>query len=69
MKYYGNQIRKTSITTEIYLPNLFGRIGHRKVIRNVYRIDGPQGKPPGQWPIITTIKEAREYIREQREIS
>lgn len=56
MKYRGNTIKKTSTTTT--RPGLG--------IRYLYRIEGPQGKEEGRRPFITTIKQAKDFIKEQR---
>ena len=64
IRYKGHTITVTTMTTTVMLPKPFGKTGHYGRVRNLVGIEGRAGKPPGQRPFITTIREAKQHIND-----
>lgn len=63
MTYYkDHEIIKTNTTTSVLIANPGGNLGTYEATRNLYRIEGRYSKEEGKRPLITTIKDAKEYI-------
>jgi len=66
--YKGHKIIKSSTTTTVYLPMPGGRTGHYQAIRYLYKIEGEHvNKEVGEYPWITTIYSAKQYITHRKE--
>jgi hypothetical protein len=65
MTYKKHTITKTNTTTDINRPMPFGRLGTYKTTAYLYEIDGPLiTKERGQYPFLTSIKQAKEFIND-----
>lgn len=62
-KYHGFVFRQTDTMTTVYYPNSQGYNSPRVV--PLYEIDGL--KPCGKRPLLTTIEQCKEYIRDNGE--
>ena len=66
MTYRGCTITRTTTTTNV-VEWFCGKA--RQSIRKVYAIEGAIDKPAGRRPFITSIRAAKEYIRDKKEQS
>ena len=62
-KYRGCVIRRTSVHTTTYR-RMFGRMYATPVVRPLYEVTGALQKLAGQYPLITSLAMATEYIRD-----
>ena len=69
MNYKKHTITKTNTTTGINKSMPFGQLGTYKTTAYLYEIDGPLiTKERGQYPFLTSIKQAKEFINNAIEL-
>ena len=64
MIYKGFKIKKSKISTTVFKPMPFGKLGHYEKI--VYLYEVVNLKRPGCTPLLTTISECKAYIKEHK---